>query len=95
MSDQKLRDYMGQQLISILAVTIVLNLIIFTYATIKSAILSFRIRKADKWKKEALKLKEEAEKVKKEAQKAKKEAEKAKQLKALEDKQKVIEAAEA
>ena len=86
---------MGHQLISTLAVTIVLNLIIFTYATIKSAILSFRIRKADKWKKEALKLKEEAEKVKKEAQKAKKEAEKAKQLKALEDKQKVIEAAEA
>ena len=95
MSDQKLRDYMGQQLISILAVTIVLNLIIFTYATIKSAILSFRIRKAEKWKKEALKLKEEAEKIKKEAQKVKEEAEKVKQLKALVDKQKVVEAAEA
>ena len=64
MSDQKLRDYMGQQLISILAVTIVLNLMIFTYVVIKSVILKYKIRKANQWKKEALKRKEEAEKAK-------------------------------
>ena len=55
---------MGQQLISILAVTIVLNLMIFTYVVIKSVILKYKIRKANQWKKEALKRKEEAEKAK-------------------------------
>ena len=64
-SDSKLRNYMGYQLISIGAVTIFLNLMIVAYVIIKSAILKYKIRKANLWKKDELKRKEEAEKANK------------------------------